>query len=75
MQNQEAAVSRRLSDPDFQARVVRHCMRLTLCLLALFAVDVARDFYKSMHPARRAFYRVDGRSPPQPMVALTLQAR
>lgn len=62
MQNQEAAVSRRLSDPDFQARVVRHCMRLTLCLLALFAVDVARDFYKSMHPARRAFYRVDGRS-------------
>lgn len=75
MQNQEAAVSRRLSDPDFQARVVRRCMSLTLCMLALFAVDIARDFYKAMHPAQRSFYRVDGRTPPQPMVALTLPAR
>ncbi len=70
MQNHAAAVSRRLSDPDYQARLVGRCIALTLGMAALLAVSIARDVYKTMNPPRPVFFRIDGKTPPQPLVAL-----
>lgn len=70
MQNQRKAIDRRLDDPDFQARLVRRCIQLTLGMGALLALSVARDVYQEMNPPRAKFFRIDGRTPPQPLVAL-----
>lgn len=71
MQNKSAAVSRRLSDPDFQASLVRRCIGLTLGMMALLAASIARDAYKYMNPPSATFFRIDGRTPPQPLVPLS----
>lgn len=70
MQNQARAVERRLEDPDFQARLVSRCIALTLGMGALLGVSVVRDVYKHLNPPKPVFFRVDGRTPPQPLVAL-----
>src|SRR5208283_2153942 len=45
MNNQKAAVSRRLSDPDFQGTLVNRCLALTLCMGALLSVSLIHDAY------------------------------
>lgn len=70
MQNQAAAVHRRLSDPDFQGWIVRHSILLVVALTALLAVFVAHDAYVWTHPATPKYFYVDGRHPPIPAVAL-----
>ncbi len=70
MQNQAAAVNRRLSDPDFQGWVVRHSILLVVALSALLAVFVAHDAYVWAHPVKPQYFFVDGHNPPMPAVAL-----
>ena len=70
MPNQASAVSRRLSDPDFQASLVTRCIALTMCFVVLECVRLAHDVYIWMNPPKPSFFRFDGRTPPQPLVAL-----
>jgi intracellular multiplication protein IcmL len=70
MKNQTAAVTRRLSDPDFQAWVVRHCFLLVVVQSLLLAVFVTHDAYVWTHPAKPVYFFVDGHNPPTPAVAL-----
>ena len=71
MQNQANAVSRRMSDPDFQASLVRRCLALSLGMMALLGASLLHDVYVWMNPPQARFFRFDGRTPPQPLVALT----
>jgi intracellular multiplication protein IcmL len=70
MQNQTEAVSRRLSDPDFQGWVVRNSMLLVLVLSGLLGVFVIHDGYVWTHPAQPVYFFVDGHNPPMPAVPL-----
>ena len=70
MPNQANAVSRRLSDPDFQASLVTRCIALTMCFVVLECVRLAHDVYIWTNPPKPSFFRFDGRTPPQPLVAL-----
>jgi intracellular multiplication protein IcmL len=70
MQNQTAAVSRRLSDPDFQGWIVRNSILLVIVLAALLGVFVIHDAYVWTHPEQPKYFYVDGRNPPRPAVAL-----
>ncbi len=71
MQNQGAAVSRRLSDPDFQANLVNKCIGLTICMAVLLGISLTHDAYVWMNPSQGTFFRIDGRTPPQPLVPLS----
>lgn len=71
MPNQANAVTRRLSDPDFQASLVNRCILLTLGMMALLGASLAHDAYVWLNPPQPRFFRFDGRDPPQPLVALT----
>jgi intracellular multiplication protein IcmL len=70
MQNQAAAVNRRLSDPDFQGWIVHKCILLVVALFALLGVFVLHDIWVWTHPARPQYFYVDGRNPPRPAAAL-----
>ena len=70
MQNQSAAVHRRLSDPDFQGSVVRLCLLAVVALTAAVIALLAHDAYVWTHPPASKFFRIDGKNVPQPMVAL-----
>ena len=70
MPNQANAVTRRLSDPDFQASLVNRLILLTLGMMALLGVSLAHDAYVWLNPPKPSFFRFDGRNPPQPLVAL-----
>ncbi len=71
MQNQGAAVARRLSDPDFQASLVNKCIGLTICMAVLLGLSLTHDAYVWMNPSQGTFFRIDGRTPPQPLVPLS----
>ncbi len=70
MRNQASAVTRRLSDPDFQAGVVTRCLGLTLAMGVLLAVSLAHDAWVWAHPVEPRYFFVDGKNPPHPVVAL-----
>jgi intracellular multiplication protein IcmL len=70
MQNQAAAVNRRLSDPDFQGWIVRNSLLVVMVLSVLLAVFVIHDAYVWTHPTKPVYFFVDGRNPPTPAVAL-----
>ena len=70
MQNQKAAVTRRLSDPDYQARLVGLSLTLNLMLAASLTALVVHDAYVWMHPPTPKFFRIDGKTLPAPMAAL-----
>lgn len=70
MPNQANAVTRRLSDPDFQGSLVNRLILLTLGMMALLGVSLAHDAYVWLNPPKPSFFRFDGRNPPQPLVAL-----
>ena len=70
MKNQNAAVTRRLSDPDFQALLVNRCLALTFGMGALLAVALAHDAIVWLNPVQPRYFFVDGKNPPKPAVAL-----
>jgi intracellular multiplication protein IcmL len=70
MQNQTAAVNRRLVDPDFQGWVVRNSILVVMVQSLLLAIFVLHDAYVWTHPAKPLYFFVDGRNPPTPAVAL-----
>lgn len=71
MQNQSGAVSRRLSDPDFAAKVVGRSLVLNLALVALLAAFVAHDAYIWTHPPEPKYIGVDGRGNQFPITPLS----
>ena len=70
MPNQANAVTRRLSDPDFQASLVNRCILLTLGMMGLLGVSLLHDAYVWLNPPKPIIVRWDGRNPPQRLVAL-----
>jgi intracellular multiplication protein IcmL len=70
MENQHAAISRRLSDPDFQAALVSKCLALALASAALLIAFLAHDAYVWTHPPQPRYFLVDGRNVPRPVAAL-----
>lgn len=70
MQNQSAAVNRRLSDPDYQARLVGLSLTLNIMLAVVIAAFAVHDTYVWMNPPKPKFFRIDGNAPPAPMVGL-----
>lgn len=70
MQNQRAAVSLRLSDPDFQASLVNKSITLSMGLFAVVIVLIIHDAYVWLNPPMPKYFFVDGRNPPRPVVAL-----
>ena len=70
MRNHHAAVTRRLSDPEFQSALVTRCLALTLGMGALLAVSLIHDAYVWMNPVEPRYFFVDGKNPPRPAVAL-----
>ncbi len=65
MANQNAAITRRLSDPDFQGQLVSRCLLLTSVMAGLLAVSLVHDAWMWVHPPQPKFYIVDGRGPPR----------
>jgi len=70
MQNQHAAVTRRLSDPDFQASLVNKCIGLVIFLTVALAAFVVHDAYMWTHPPTPKYFYIDGKHPPRPATAL-----
>jgi len=70
MKNRHAAVTRRLSDPDFQGMLVSRCLWLTLGMGALLAVSLIHDAYVWMNPVEPRYFFVNGKDPPRPVRAL-----
>lgn len=70
MRNRRAAVSMRLSDPDFQGRLVNRCIGLTIAMAAVVCVLVAEQAYEWSHPTPPRYFFVDGKHAPRPVVAL-----
>jgi intracellular multiplication protein IcmL len=63
--NQNAAITRRLSDPDFQGQLVSRCLLLTSVTAGLLAVSLVHDAWMWVHPPQPKFYIVDGKGPPR----------
>jgi intracellular multiplication protein IcmL len=70
MRNQYAAVTRRLSDPDFQASLVSRCLALAVGMGALLGISLIHDAYVWLNPVEPRYFFVDGKSPPRPARAL-----
>ena len=70
MQNQSAAVTRRLSDPDYQTRLVSYSLALNLGMALLVATMAMHATYVWLHPPKPQYFFVDGKTPPRPAVAL-----
>jgi len=70
MQNSATAIQRRISDPDFQASLVKWCLGMTAAMATLLVVSLAHDVWVWAHPPAPKYFFVDGRNPPRPAVAL-----
>jgi intracellular multiplication protein IcmL len=70
MRNQSAAITRRLSDPDFQGLLVGRCLMLTLGMGVLLATSLLHDAWVWSHPVPPRYFFVDGKHAPRPAVAL-----
>ena len=70
MRNQTAAVTRRLSDPDFQAALVHRLLMITTGMGALLTVSLVHDVYVWLNPVLPRYFFVDGKNPPRPVVSL-----
>lgn len=67
MKNAHAAVTRRLSDPDFQGELVTKCLGLTLGMATLVAVSLIHDAYVWMNPVKPLFFISDGKGFTRPL--------
>jgi len=70
MQNQSAAITRRFSDPDFQARIVNTSLSLNLGMAVLVAAMATHAIYVWLNPPKSQYFLVDGKTPPRPVAAL-----
>ncbi|UZO94725.1 DotI/IcmL/TraM family protein [Roseomonas mucosa] len=70
MQNSATAVQRRISDPDFQASLVKWCLGLTATMAVLMVASLAHDAYVWLNPPAPKYFFVDGRNPPRSAAAL-----
>ena len=70
MRNQKAAVAQRLSDPDFQGKLVQRCLALTIVMAVALLVSLIHDAYEWAHPVPPKYFFVDGKHAPRPVVAL-----
>jgi intracellular multiplication protein IcmL len=70
MENQRAAVSRKLSDPDFQASLVNKSVGLVMLLCVVLAAFVVHDAYIWANPPTPKYFIVDGEHAPRPVAAL-----
>ena len=70
MRNANAAVSKRVSDPDFQGTLVNRCLALTLGMGALLGVSLLHDAWEWTHPVQPRYFFTDGKHAPRPVVAL-----
>jgi len=70
MQNQRAAIMRKLSDPDFQASLVNKSLGLVVGLSVLVAALVTCLAWIWTHPPPPKYFIVDGRNPPRAITAL-----
>ncbi|ACB97391.1 DotI/IcmL family type IV secretion protein [Beijerinckia indica] len=75
MQNQRAAVMRRLSDPDFQASLVNKSIMLVMGMFVMQAIFVIHDVYVWMNPPQNKFFIVDGKGPPHLATPLSSPVR
>ncbi|GBR07518.1 DotI/IcmL/TraM family protein [Acetobacter oeni] len=66
-----SAVTRRLTDPDFQGIVVDRSLMLNVALAAVVVAFTAHDAYVRAHPPKPLYFFVDGQNAPRPAVALT----
>lgn len=71
MLNERAAVSRRLSDPEFQGRLVHRLLGVCVAMSIVTVAAVAHSFWLQTRPSQTRYFFVDGRNPPRPAVALT----
>jgi intracellular multiplication protein IcmL len=70
MQNAQAAIMRRLSDPDFQATLVNRIIALVIGMAALVVAFIIHDAYVWTHPPAPKYFFLDGKHPPRPATAL-----
>lgn len=71
MRNKDAAITRRLSDPDFQGRLVGRCLLLTLGMGAVLAVSLVHDAIVWANPQQpKVYVRLDRHAPLQQVAAL-----
>jgi intracellular multiplication protein IcmL len=70
MQNQRAAVARKLSDPDFQASLVNKSLGLVMGLCVVLTAFVIHDAYIWANPPTPKYFIVDGEHAPRPVAAL-----
>ena len=59
MENQRAAVARKLSDPDFQASLVNKSLGLVMALSVALAAFVVHDAYVWASPPTPKYFIVD----------------
>lgn len=71
MQNEGAAIARRLSDPDFQGRLVERVVGLCIAMAVVTVAAIGHSIWKETRPSETRYFYVDGRNPPRPAVALT----
>jgi len=70
MENQRAAVARKLSDPDFQASLVNKSLGLVMGLSVLLTAFVIHDAYIWANPPTPKYFIVDGEHAPRPVAPL-----
>lgn len=62
MQNDHAAITRRLSDPGFQASLVNKCLALAIGSSFLLTGFVIHDLYLWTHPPTPKYFIIDGKT-------------
>jgi intracellular multiplication protein IcmL len=70
MENQRAAIARKLSDPDFQSSLVNKSLGLVMGLSVLLTAFVIHDAYIWANPPTPKYFIVDGEHTPRPVAGL-----
>jgi intracellular multiplication protein IcmL len=70
MKNSEAAIMRRLTDPDFQAALVNRSLVLVLGMAGILAASLVHDAWVWTHPPAPIYFRVDGTHAPVQLTPL-----
>jgi intracellular multiplication protein IcmL len=70
MQNSRHAISRRLSDPDFQGRLVNRLLAVAVALAVAVIAQAVLNYYLLLAQPQPKYFFVDGKFLPRPAVAL-----
>lgn len=65
MDNQNAAIMRKLSDPDFQAGLVNKSLGLVMGLGLVLIMFAGHDAYLWANPPTPKYFIIDGKNPPK----------